>query len=126
NNSSPFILIDGVPGDLNYLNHADIESVSVLKDAASAAIYGSRAANGVILITTKKGKQNQKPVVSYHGYYGIQKPYALPKMLGAAEYMEMLNEAQRNVNLPETYTEEDIQKVRDGSDPDYFANTNWP
>jgi len=126
NNSSPFILIDGVPGDLNYLNPADIESVSVLKDAASAAIYGSRAANGVILVTTKKGRQHQKPVVSYNGYYGIQKPYALPKMLGAAEYMEMLNEAQRNVNLPETYTEEDIQKVKDGSDPDYFANTNWP
>jgi len=126
NNSNPFILIDGIPGDLNFLNPTDIESVSVLKDAASAAIYGSRAANGVILVTTKRGKQNQKPTVSYNGYYGFQKPYALPKMVGSAEYMEMLNEAQRNVNLPETYTAEDIQKAKDGTDPDYFANTNWP
>lgn len=126
NNSNPFILIDGVPGDINFLNPTDIESVSVLKDAASAAIYGSRAANGVILVTTKKGKQNQKPMVSYSGYYGFQKPYALPKMVGAPEYMEMLNEAQRNVNLPETYTPEDIQKAKDGTDPDYFANVNWP
>jgi len=126
NNSNPFILIDGVPGDINFLNPTDIESISVLKDAASAAIYGSRAANGVILVTTKKGKRNQKPTLSYNGYYGLQKPYALPKMVGAPEYMEMLNEAQRNVNLPETYTEEDIQKAKDGTDPDYFANTNWP
>ncbi|CAL1520795.1 TonB-dependent receptor [Chitinophaga sp. MM2321] len=126
NNANPFILIDGVPGDINYLNPADVESVSVLKDAASAAIYGSRAANGVILVTTKKGKQNQKPTVSYNGYFGVQKPYALPKMVGSAEYMGMLNEAQRNAGLPETYTDADIQKVKDGTDPDYFANTNWP
>jgi TonB-linked SusC/RagA family outer membrane protein len=126
NNSNPFVLIDGVPGDINFLNPTDIESISVLKDAASASIYGSRAANGVILVTTKRGRQNQKPTVSYNGYYGFQKPYALPKMVGSAEYMEMLNEAQRNVNLPETYTAEDIQKAKDGTDPDYFANTNWP
>ncbi|UPK70711.1 SusC/RagA family TonB-linked outer membrane protein [Chitinophaga filiformis] len=126
NNANPFILIDGVPGDINFLNPADIESVSVLKDAASASIYGSRAANGVILVTTKKGKLNQAPTVSYNGYYGLQRPYAIPKMIGAAEYMSMLNEAQRNVGLPETYTEADIQKAKDGTDPDYFANTNWP
>ncbi|TWV99236.1 TonB-dependent receptor plug domain-containing protein [Chitinophaga pinensis] len=126
NNSNPFILIDGVPGDINFLNPTDIENVSVLKDAASAAIYGSRAANGVILVTTKKGKLNQAPTVSYNGYYGTQRPYALPKMVGSAEYMSMLNEAQRNVGLPETYTEADIQKAKDGTDPDFFANTNWP
>ncbi|MBW8686418.1 SusC/RagA family TonB-linked outer membrane protein [Chitinophaga rhizophila] len=126
NNSNPFILIDGVPGDLNFLNPTDIESVSVLKDAASAAIYGSRAANGVILVTTKKGKLNQAPTVTYNGFYGMQRPYALPKMVGAAEYMSMLNEAQRNVGLPETYTSADIQKAIDGTDPDFFANTNWP
>lgn len=126
NNSDPFVLIDGVPGDINFLNPTDIESISVLKDAASASIYGSRAANGVILVTTKKGKVNQPPTVSYNGYYGLQRPYALPKMIGAAEYMSMLNEAQRNVGLPETYTDADIQKAKDGTDPDYFANTNWP
>ncbi|GEO05731.1 SusC/RagA family TonB-linked outer membrane protein [Adhaeribacter aerolatus] len=126
NNSNPFILVDGIPGvDINSLNPDDIESVSVLKDAASAAIYGSRAANGVILITTKTGKLNQKPTIGYNGYVGVQTPTALPKMLGSAEYMEMMNEAQRNVNLPQTYTPDMIQKARDGSDPNYFANTNW-
>ncbi|RNI32013.1 TonB-dependent receptor [Rufibacter immobilis] len=126
NNANPFIVVDGIPDvDINSLNPDDIESVSVLKDAASASIYGSRAANGVILITTKSGKANQKPILSYNGYYGIQKPTALPKMVGSAEYMEMLNESQRNVNLPTTYTEDQIRVAREGTDPNYFANTNW-
>lgn len=125
NNSDPFILIDGIPGDMNYLNPDDIESVTVLKDAASSAIYGSRAANGVILVTTKKGSMNKKASITYNGYVGIQKPTALPKMLGSVEYMQMLNEAQVNVGLPPTYTEEQIEVARNGSDPNYFANTNW-
>ncbi|MGV3503258.1 MAG: SusC/RagA family TonB-linked outer membrane protein [Adhaeribacter sp.] len=126
NNSNPFIVVDGIPDvDINSLNPEDIESVSVLKDAASAAIYGSRAANGVILITTKTGKTGQKPTLSYNGYVGMQKPTRLPKMLGSVEYMEMLNESQRNVNLPITFTPDQIQAARDGSDPDYLANTNW-
>jgi len=126
NNADPFIVIDGIPDvDINSINPEDIESVSVLKDAASASIYGSRAANGVILITTKTGKANQKPTLSYNGYVGVQTPTALPKMLGSAEYMEMLNESQRNVNLPLTYTDEQIQIAREGTDPNYFANTDW-
>ena len=126
NNSDPFIVVDGIPDvDINSINPDDIESVSVLKDAASASIYGSRAANGVILITTKSGKVNQKPTISYNGYYGVQAPTALPKMLGSAEYMEMLNESQRNVNLPTTYTEDQIKVAREGTNPNYFANTNW-
>lgn len=126
NNANPFIVVDGIPDvDINSLNPDDIESVSVLKDAASSAIYGSRAANGVILITTKTGKVNQKPTVNYNGYVGMQKPTRLPKMLGSPEYMEMLNESQRNVNLPITFTPEQIQAARDGSDPDYLANTTW-
>ncbi len=126
NNADPFVVVDGIPDvDINSLNPDDIESVSVLKDAASASIYGSRAANGVILITTKSGSFNQKPTLSYNGYYGVQAPTALPKMLGSAEYMEMLNESQRNVDLPITYTDEQIQIAREGSDPNYFANTNW-
>jgi len=126
NNADPFIVIDGIPDvDINSINPDDIESMSVLKDAASASIYGSRAANGVILITTKSGKVNQKPTLSYNGYIGLQTPTALPKMLGSAEYMEMLNESQRNVNLPITYTDEQINIAREGTDPNYFANTNW-
>ena len=126
NNSAPFVVIDGIPGDLNYLNPEDIESVSVLKDAASAAIYGSRAANGVILITTKRGRLNQKPVVNYDAYFGIQKPTALPKMLGSVEYMQYLNEAQTNVGLAPTFTATQIETARTGTDPNFYANTNWP
>ncbi len=126
NNSAPFVVIDGIPGDLNYLNPEDIESVSVLKDAASSAIYGSRAANGVILITTKRGRLNQKPVINYDAYYGLQKPTALPKMLGSVEYMQYLNESQTNVGLAPTFTDAQIETARKGTDPNFYANTNWP
>lgn len=78
NNSDPLILIDGVEGDMNTLNPDDIESVSVLKDAASSSIYGSRAANGVILITTRKADREVKPTVTYTGYFAMQKPTAIP------------------------------------------------
>ncbi|MCX2575092.1 TonB-dependent receptor [Pedobacter sandarakinus] len=125
NNPNPFILIDGVPGDMNWINPDDIESVTVLKDAASSSIYGSRAANGVILVTTKKGKFNQKAIISYNGYYGFQKPTRLPKTLGSVEYMTLLGEAQANAGLPRSYTDAQIEVARNGSDPNYFANTNW-
>jgi TonB-linked SusC/RagA family outer membrane protein len=125
NNPNPFILIDGVPGDMNWINPDDIESVTVLKDAASSSIYGSRAANGVILVTTKKGKFNQKAIISYNGYYGFQTPTRLPKMLGSVDYMTLLGEAQVNAGLPKSYTDAQIDVARNGSDPNYFANTNW-
>ncbi|MEE1347743.1 MAG: TonB-dependent receptor plug domain-containing protein, partial [Bacteroidales bacterium] len=73
-NSQPLYLIDGIGGDITTLNPADIESIDVLKDAASAAIYGAQAANGVVLVTTKSGKEG-KGVVAYDGYYGIQRVY---------------------------------------------------
>ena len=126
NNANALVLIDGIPGDMNWINPDDIASVSVLKDAAAAAIYGSRASNGVILVTTKNGRLNEKPTISYSGYYGIQQPINLPNMLGSVEYMQMLNEAQANVGLPKTYTDAQIETARTGADPDYFANTNWP
>jgi len=125
NNPNPFILIDGIPGDMNWINPDDVESVTVLKDAASSSIYGSRAANGVVLVTTKKGKFNQKATVTYNGYYGFQTPTALPKMLGSVDYMMLLGEAQVNAGLPKSYTDAQIDVARNGSDPNYFANTNW-
>lgn len=86
-NSDPLYVIDGVAGgNLNDLNPADIESIDVLKDAASAAIYGARAANGVILITTKQGKAG-KLQISYDGYYGQQYLYKAPDVLNAQEYI---------------------------------------
>lgn len=117
----PLVVIDGVAdrsGGFNRLNPSEIESMSVLKDAA-ASIYGSRAANGVILITTKRGKEG-RPVVTWEGSYGFSQPIRLPKMANAFEYATMLNEI-----TPGTYTEEELKKFQDGSDPWGYPNTNW-
>lgn len=125
-NADPLILIDGVEGDINLLNPEDIESLSVLKDAASASIYGARGANGVILVTTKNvGGKEAKPTINLNGYYGLQTPTRLPEMVDAATYIKMDMEATKNVGKPANYTEAHLQKVLDGSDPDYFSNTNW-
>ncbi len=91
-NSSPLYLVDGIPvPDINNLNPADIESIDVLKDAASAAIYGSRAANGVMLITTKKGKVG-KPVIAIDSYYGVQNVAHKLKYVGAKDYLQLFSE----------------------------------
>ena len=96
-NSSPLYIVDGVAvGNIDYLNTSDIESIDVLKDAASAAIYGSRAANGVILVTTKKGSKGSKPTITYDGYYGVQNIYKTLPVLNAQEYMYMMDEARSN------------------------------
>ncbi|MBK9733916.1 MAG: TonB-dependent receptor [Saprospiraceae bacterium] len=94
NNSDPLYIVDGIPVDgLDFLNPTDIESINVLKDAASAAIYGSRGANGVVLITTKGGKKNQVGKISYDGYYGVQRAGRLLDLLNAKEYATIQNEA---------------------------------
>lgn len=108
NNSDPLYIVDGmeVGGGINYLNPVDIESVEILKDAASAAIYGARAANGVILITTKKGSKG-KATINYDMSYGWQNPWKHREILDAQEYMVIMNEMQINDgNLPR-YTNED-------------------
>lgn len=95
--ATPLYIVDGVAvGNINYLNSSDIESIDVLKDAASAAIYGSRAANGVILVTTKKGKAGAKPQINYDGYFGVQNIYKKPAVLNAQEYMYLFDEARIN------------------------------
>ena len=105
NNSDPLYIVDGIPvTGLDFLNPNDIESINVLKDAASAAIYGSRGANGVVLITTKGGKRNQAGRISYDAYYGIQRPARLLDLLDAREYATLQNEAYINAGktpLPE-------------------------
>lgn len=114
---SPLILVDGLPGNMNDLTPAEIENVSVLKDAASAAIYGSRAANGVILVTTKNGREG-KTRVTYNGTVGWSSAIDLPKLAHSYEYAEFYNMAVGK----ETYTPEMIQKYRNGSDPDNYAD----
>lgn len=114
---SPLILVDGLPGELDNLNPADIENISVLKDASSAAIYGSRAANGVILVTTKRGNEG-KARITYNGSVGMSQATELPDLAHSYEYAEYYNMAMGT----ETYTAEEIQKYRDGSDPDNYAD----
>ena len=98
--SSPLYVIDGVAGgDINSLNPSDIESIDVLKDAASAAIYGARAANGVILITTKRAKEGRTQL-TYDGWVGMQNVYKMPSLLNAREYMSIVNEARFNEGTP--------------------------
>ena len=94
-NTAPLYIIDGVAGDINNLNPADIERIDVLKDAASCAIYGSAAANGVILVTTKQGKQG-KVQVTYDANVGWANVYRMPKMLNAKQYMEVMDQVRFN------------------------------
>ncbi len=126
--ASPLYVVDGVPvGDISYIDPNNIESVDVLKDAASAAIYGVRAANGVVLITTKKGKSGDMKV-SYDGYYGIQSVIKKIDMLNASEFTQLMNEAYYN-----TYKRYDPKftfptDANGNIDPlflDTIANTNW-
>ncbi|WP_243649648.1 SusC/RagA family TonB-linked outer membrane protein [Acetobacteroides hydrogenigenes] len=124
NNANPYILIDGVEsGSMNQLDPNDIESISVLKDAASAAIYGSKASNGVILITTKRGKEG-KPVTTYNGYVGWQTPTTMIDRLSSADYATLYNQARIAEGKAARFTDAEIQKFRDGSDPNY-PNTDW-
>ncbi|KQN38486.1 SusC/RagA family TonB-linked outer membrane protein [Pedobacter sp. Leaf41] len=129
-NSDVLVVVDGIPGQLGGLERIDpndVESISVLKDA-SAAVYGNRAANGVILITTKKGKIG-KPTVSYTFNQGFSMPTRLPKMADAATYAQIMNEinfdSNPNGGLNQAYSVAQIQKFRDGSDPLLFPNTDW-
>ncbi|NLD23102.1 MAG: TonB-dependent receptor plug domain-containing protein, partial [Bacteroidales bacterium] len=116
NQASPMVLIDGVEASLNDVQANDIANISVLKDAASSAIYGSKAANGVILITTKSGRSG-KPVVSYMGDFGWQSPTKLPEYLGSYDYGVLFNEALANSGKAPKFTDNDLKLFRDGSSP---------
>lgn len=104
NDSNPLYIVDGMPvtGGIEYINPADIESVEVLKDAASAAIYGARGANGVILVTTRQGSE-ANPVISYNASYGVQSPWRMPSVLNATEYALIINEMYMNMGQAPVY-----------------------
>ena len=128
--SSPLVIIDGIPGDINSVNPEDVESMSVLKDAASASIYGSRAAAGVIVITTKRAKSGDV-ALSYNFEYGWEIPTKLPTYVGAQRYMEMVNETRYNDNPDggwyQTYTEDEITNwsMNNATNPDKYPMTDW-
>lgn len=128
-NNEPLYIVDGLPTNgygIEYLNSSDIESVEVLKDAASAAIYGARGGNGVILITTKKGKKTEKFNVSYDGYYGYQNPWHTIDVLNAAEYMSAINEAWTNSGTKaEKLLFQDVNGVMVRDTFECKWDTNW-
>ena len=118
--STPLVLVDGIERELDLVDTEDIASFSILKDASASAVYGVRGANGVILITTKKGQEG-KPRINARAEFGFTSPTKRPSMLGSAEWAELYNEA---ANLT-YYAPEVIDKYRTGSDPDLYPNVNW-
>lgn len=126
--SDPLVLIDGVPGNLSDVNPSNIDNVSVLKDAASAAMYGSRAANGVVLVTTKQG-QSGKLSIQYDANVGIYKPTKLFDLVtNSAQYMDLYNEARINSGLTDPsllYPQDQIDLYRNSTDRVKYPNTDW-
>lgn len=124
--SDPLILINGVPGSMTNLDPSVIESVSVLKDAASAAIYGARAANGVILVTTKQGAVGDKVHISYHGNVGLHTPTKLyDRVTNSVEYMELANLAWKNSGTGKQYTQDQINLYRNNVRDPQYPNFDW-
>ncbi|PXV58928.1 TonB-linked SusC/RagA family outer membrane protein [Dysgonomonas alginatilytica] len=121
--NDPLVLVDGIAASINDVDPNNIKSLSVLKDASSAAIYGTRAANGVIIIETKRGS-GEKLQINYNNYFGWRKATELPQFLNSWEYATYKNEANQNEGKGNAYTEEQIEKFRSGSDPDNYPNVN--
>jgi TonB-linked SusC/RagA family outer membrane protein len=123
--TNPLIIIDGLPGSLDVLNPNDIESVSVLKDAASAAIYGSRGANGVIVVKTKRGKGGGFSL-QYNYNLGVSRATKIPDIISnSAEYMQLSNEARTNSSLAPLYTQDQIDLYQNATDRVKYPNHNW-
>lgn len=123
NAASPLVIVDGIPGSMNTIDPADIESLTVLKDAASAAIYGVQAANGVILITTKQGKKGEKTRINYSGNVAWATPVVKKHYLNAYDFGRLYNEATLNddPNAPVQFSEQDLADMKSGK----WATTDW-
>lgn len=124
NDNSPLIVVDGIPNrSLERIDPSTIESITVLKDA-SGAIYGSQAANGVILVTTKRGKEGKYSITANFSS-GWSAPTRIPEMTNSVEYATLVNEVNEYNGRPLTYTEEEIESYRSGEDPSNYPNTDW-
>ncbi len=115
--NSALIVVDGIVRSFDQIDPNEIESISILKDASATAVYGSRAANGVILVTTKRGRTG-KPTISYNGFAGIQNPTAYPKLMTGLEYATTKNVARQNMGLQPAFTEEELADIRQGTKPE--------
>lgn len=123
-NSGALVLIDGLEGDLSQIDPADVESFSVLKDAAATAVYGSRGANGVVLVTTKRGKEEQLKI-TFRSNYTFSELRRLPKYVGALQYAEMANEAAVASGMSPIYDDTQMEIIRYGLDPDLYPDIDW-
>lgn len=129
--TNPLVLVDGVPRKMNDIDVDEVETFTVLKDAAATAVYGSEGANGVVLITSKRGRA-QKTSVSFNAQYSIATPTRMPELMPSYDYLSMWNEALWNDagnpdwnTFQKAYTEADIYKYRNGVDPDLYPNSIW-
>ncbi len=123
-NSSALVLIDGLEGDINSIDPADIESFSVLKDASATAVYGVRGANGVVLITTKRG-ETDKLSLTGRVNYSISQVRRLPQYLRAYDYALLVNEAKQVRGEDPTYNNTELNVIKDGLDPDLYPDVSW-
>lgn len=117
---SPLVIVDGIERALDYVDPEDVESFSILKDATATAVYGVKGANGVFLVTTKRGKDS-RPRIRMQAETALVAPTQMPEMVNAVQFAELYNEALGR----DYYTDEAKQKYRDGSDPDLYPNVNW-
>lgn len=124
NNADPLVIVDGVESSMNNINPNDIETTTVLKDGPSAAIYGSKAANGVILITTKKGKSGE-PQLNYSGYVGLQDPTRLPNYMRSYDHALILNEALVNEGKTVRFSDTELDAFQNHTDLDAYPDTDW-
>src|SRR5690606_28486400 len=122
--TSPLVLVDGVPRNMNDIEPDEIETFTLLKDAAATSVYGSEGANGVILITSKRGRA-QKTNIAYRGEVSRLTPTRVPEFANSFDYLTLYNEALRNDGEAELFKPEQLAKYRSGEDPDLFPDVNW-
>ncbi|WP_316789749.1 TonB-dependent receptor [Pedobacter frigoris] len=126
NNSSPLIVVDGVEGrTINDIDANDVESVSILKDATATAIYGMRGANGVVLITSRRGSASKAPSINFTSQFGAQTPTRIPEVVNSYEYAMLYNQANKNNGTPLTFTEAQLDGYKSQTDPYLYPSNNF-
>ena len=124
-NAKPLILVDGIERSISTLDPNEIESINILKDASSTAVFGIRGANGVVVITTKQGQDGAKPEVNFSSNFAWQNPTRLPQLLDAPDWATLRNEAAVNDGLPKPFSAWDLERYQKGDDPLFHPNIDW-
>lgn len=125
-NNGILLLVDGIQvNNISFLSPDEIESVSVLKDASALVMYGARGGNGVLLVTTRRGRSSEKINIAFNARYGLQSPRQLPKLAGSYDFARLYNEALQNDGLPASYTPAQLEGYRMGADPYLYPDVNW-